>query len=279
MSVESTTVVNLVCSAHAGATWLGLLLGAHPEIFCIGESGNIPRDRQPTCMIHGPTCPVWSRFQGDSPENSFAQAARLSGRRIVVAKNAEAHEVVTAPGQPPIVVKLVHLLRDGRAVMASVLRKYPDRPPRRAARQWAHEIRKAQRVIRGFDAPHVHRMHYEQLASNTEAELRRLCEFIGLPYNPAMMTPWSDDLHYLGGNLGTLYSIAQKRGVELPPDPRETEREKFNPNWDLPFYRRQDPSKLIDERWKREITLRHRLVFALIGGRLNCKYGYPAFSL
>jgi len=46
-------------------------------------------------------------------------------------------------------------------------------------------------------------------------------------------------------------------------------------DWDMDRYRRQDPARFVDERWKQELTTGQLRIFALWAGRKNRQYGYP----
>ncbi|MBN1953992.1 MAG: sulfotransferase [Anaerolineae bacterium] len=86
---------------------------------------------------------------------------------------------------------VVHIIRDGRAVLNSFRTAnqkagqaiWPESPGA-AARFW----------VRRIDATARHRHHhrycelfYERLVAAPAAELRRLCDFLQLPYDPAML--------------------------------------------------------------------------------------------
>lgn len=265
-------VVNIVSTSYSGSTWLNLLLGAHPRMFCMGEVKDVQRDGRAVCQLHAEACPVWSAYRGNSGENPFAQIARLSGRRWLAGKNCESFgDAVRDPG---VGVKLIHLVRDGRAVMASIMRKYADKTAWRAARQWSHEVRKSQRLLRAWPAEDVALVRYEDLVEDTRGQLLRLCGFLGLTFDPAMLTYWNADLHYLGGNRGTLHAMVRRGEASLPPDPREAREGFVKPEWDLGYYDKQNQGTIVDERWKHELSWGRRAVFGLVGGWLNHRHGY-----
>ncbi|MCZ6834762.1 MAG: hypothetical protein O7G85_03215 [Planctomycetota bacterium] len=84
---QPVVVVNIVAMSYAGSTWANMLLGANSEAFSIGEMDRIQKYEQATCTIHGPECPVWSRFDRASDENIFLQISRISGKRFLVVNN------------------------------------------------------------------------------------------------------------------------------------------------------------------------------------------------
>jgi hypothetical protein len=80
---------------------------------------------------------------------------------------------------------LVHLVRDPRDVVASLLRMpWADRSVLANTRRWQECQRGALRVR---ERPSYVRVVFEDLVADPEAVLRRLCEFIGLAFSPAML--------------------------------------------------------------------------------------------
>ena len=81
--------------------------------------------------------------------------------------------------------KLIHLLRDPRDVVASLLRMPWGMPDVFGnVRTWLGCNRAAQRASR---RPNYLLVRYEDVVREPEAELARICDFIGEPYSPAML--------------------------------------------------------------------------------------------
>jgi Sulfotransferase family len=87
--------------------------------------------------------------------------------------------------------RFVHVIRDGRDIALSRWdqrsRRGLEGPPvERIAAQWDKKIRSAR-----ADAPklrHYVEVRYEDLIADTEATLRRVCEFVELDFDPAMLS-------------------------------------------------------------------------------------------
>lgn len=81
--------------------------------------------------------------------------------------------------------RIVHLVRDPRDVVAS-LRRMPwgSRSPTRNARLWRTCVAAAERRD---GAENFLRIRYEDLVDQPEAQLRRVCGFLGEDYTPAML--------------------------------------------------------------------------------------------
>ena len=255
------TVVNIVAVSYSGSTWLNLMLGAHDDALSVGEIDQAYKAGRAVCRIHGPQCPIWSRFDPHADENPFIRIARISGKEFVVSST-----------------RIRRLIRDGRAVVASSMRKYPGRGVVRATRDWARSIRKKRRLIGRQSPDAVIRVHWNDLNADTDGHMREICEFLGLEFDPGMITYWNRDTHFVGGNRGPMTILAQKQGIELhTPQPPSPPR-RHVPHVDLDFYKRADANHFVDERWREELTNAQLRLFALFGGRLNRKLGYANFD-
>ena len=80
----------------------------------------------------------------------------------------------------------MHVIRDGRDVALSVLdRTVRDLTAADIARRWQKKITKAREDSPKLD--HYIEIRYEDLILETEPVLRRVCEFIELPWDDAML--------------------------------------------------------------------------------------------
>jgi hypothetical protein len=91
-------------------------------------------------------------------------------------------------------VRFLHLIRDGRDVALSRIRRALDEPPpaSRMAKNWSRRIAAARKQARRVE--HYTELRYEDLVSATEPTLRRVCELIELDYDAAML-----DYHHTAG--------------------------------------------------------------------------------
>ena len=84
-------------------------------------------------------------------------------------------------------VRFVHIIRDGRDVALSTKELWfgPD-SVEEAAHKWRALIENARRQSKNL--PHYLEVRYEDLVTDTESILRRICEFVDLPWDPAMLS-------------------------------------------------------------------------------------------
>jgi hypothetical protein len=158
--------------------------------------------------------------------------------------------------------RFVHLIRDGRDVALSVLpMNWGPSTIQEAAELWVERVTLARENGRGVQ--HYTELKYEDLVTDTEGELRRISEFLDLPWDPAML-----DYH----------ERAEERLKEKARDlPRKKER------GDQPAAARMashamakkppDPKRI--GRWRTEMSNGDRIEYESIAGDLLAELGYP----
>jgi hypothetical protein len=136
-------------------------------------------------------------------------------------------------------VKMVSLVRDGRGVMNSLIRR-ENMTPNEAIDTWLYCNRIRVRAGRHLDAKNVFEIKLESLCRDPQTVLRQLFEFCGV--NPdATLQPNESSLRHIIGN---------------------TMRFKF------------DGTIKLDEKWRRELTPEHLELFRERAGALNRELGY-----
>lgn len=306
-------VVNIVAASYSGSTWANLLLGANSQAFSVGEIDNIGKHGKALCTLHGVSCPIWSQFNPGSGENPYLQIHRITGKRFLVVNNAR--YLLHDQDHPRVHSKYIFLIRDGRAVVASTRRKYPNTSIWHASRSWWRTMKKKQRLIHSRPQRDTLVVRYEALLKDLEPQTRHLCEFLGMEFEPQMLEYWKKKPHFLGGNIGTMNSIAKVQGIDaihyfkkkqhfggqlpvaVPPnEPSSGATFHSHPpqgspmelkvgesrihisdhfKMDLDHYNSTDLRHFVDERWKHELSDWQLRVFAIAAGRLNRKFGYP----
>ena len=263
----------LLCGAgHSGSTLLGLILGSHTACFYCGEAGKVrylgdPRKplRKRVCKLCGEGCPLWSRFTWDRGEPLYEQIARAAGSPVIVDSTKSTRWIterlaeLAANGVPAV---LVFLGRDGRAVINSRIRKYPERDPGDLIRRWRRQIEASRELFEAHGGPKCE-VRYEELASDPERAVRRLCAVAGLDFEPDMLAYERHEHHPLGGNNGTQYLVAKARFA----DPRQAFVSL--PERSRDYYRRHRGAIALDLRWLEELAPEHRELFEELAGDVN----------
>jgi len=142
--------------------------------------------------------------------------------------------------------KFVHIVRDGRDVVNSVL-KLPWGPnDMLGAAQWWHEhVKLAQIVGRVLGKNRYHTIRYEDLIANPRLELTKVCDFIGEDYSSDMLAYHKDTKNLIPKNRRSQHHNTDS----LPKSDR--------------CYA-----------WKKEMSATHQALFNRIGESSLREFGY-----
>ena len=106
---------------------------------------------------------------------------------------------------------VLHLVRDGRAVAGSEIRR-DGASPRDAARNWARANRYAELVLRNVPRTHQRRLRYEDLCASPESTIRHLFSWLGLARPKTLEMPAAGAVHSIPGNPKLLSGLG---GIRL----------------------------------------------------------------
>ncbi len=142
-------------------------------------------------------------------------------------------------------LKLIWLVRDGRAVMASLMRRQ-SYSAKTAAILWKRfNLLSSVMQSRVLDPDQVVFVRYEDLILDFQGEMDRLSKFISLPLQPRLdecNTIRLDEHHFIGGSS----TVRSQNFMKLR----------------------------LDERWRDELSLRDLSIFEYTAGSLNRRFGY-----
>jgi hypothetical protein len=138
-------------------------------------------------------------------------------------------------------LKILYLVRDGRGVCASYMRR-TECSMSNAARVWRDTNSRIKAASRGIPPGQLLMVRYEDLCRETEAELRRICSWIGSPFELDMLRLAKEKTHLIAGN------------------PMR--------------HRHSDKSIILDERWRAELKKEDLDEFERIAGSKNKSFGY-----
>jgi hypothetical protein len=146
------------------------------------------------------------------------------------------HLYETAPED----TKIIFLVRDGRAVFNSGLRR--GLTPRAALNAWNRPYARSLPVLeKRVPRKDWTTVKYEDLAKSPEVEMRKTCEFLGVPFTTEMLKISEIDSHIANGNRMRL---------------------------------RKDTAIRLDERWRDELPIEMLNYFERRAGDLNRDLGY-----
>ncbi len=274
---------------RSGTTLLRMMLDAHPDLTIPPETHFVPdlikAAREPEATAEDALAAMksareWGDF-GFSDEEMLGRLRALPEIKAGPAVRTFYDAYTEQQGKPrwgektPTYVqkmkliqraideaRFVHVIRDGRDVALSVLdRTVRELTAADIAGRWQKKVSKAR-----ADAPalrHYIEIRYEDLILDTEAVLRRVCEFIELPWDDAMLS-------YHERSAERLQEMARA----LPGDGRAKE---------LSVERRmathamttKPPSADRVARWRTQMSAEQRAQFEQIAGDLLADLGYP----
>ncbi len=205
---------------RSGTTLLRMMLDAHPELAMPPETHFVPQFIQSSGRLRfSPKLAVktivedenrrWNDFGLDADElrteferlETFNTADVLrTFYRLYASRHGKTRWGDKTPDYVRKMKKIqntlpearfIHVIRDGRDVALShnarILRRGKEPvKPREMARRWRKRIIKSR--LDAEEVEHYIEVRYEDLVTDTESVLRRVCEHIELDYDPAMLT-------------------------------------------------------------------------------------------
>jgi hypothetical protein len=200
-------------ATRSGTTLLRLMLDAHPDVAIPSETHFVPA--MISRVVDGPATAeeLTAVATGHARWGDFGLDAAEYQARVTALEPLTAADAIRAfyrlyaeqqgkrrwgdktPGyirktQPIQRVlpeaRFVHMIRDGRDVALSVLPlNFGPATVAEAAELWVKRVSTGRRQARA--ANHYTEVTYEDLIADTEATLRRVCDFIDLDFDPAML--------------------------------------------------------------------------------------------
>lgn len=165
---------------------------------------------------------------------------QISRTPIIVDGSKLHHQLYLLHASSLFNIKVIHLIRDGRAVSNSYIRRYNRFIG--GVYLWMVTNILSHWLQKKLGKDKWLKVKYEDLSTKPEETLKSICNFLGLSYEAGMFRYRSHPYFGVGGN----------------PLVKNSNEETI----------------ILDERWRQELPWRCRLVFALMAGWLNKLYGY-----
>jgi hypothetical protein len=268
----NTKVCFIAGAGHSGSTLLGFILGSHSDGFYCGEAAKtrfLQDDSKKlikrVCKICGADCPLWGNFTVNPSIDLYEQVAQQVQKPLIIDSSKNVDWIQRQVGRlAPTSTRsfLVFLQRDGRAVINSRIRKYPDRNAESLILDWVKQIRLTNGLFTAFPYPKL-RVSYEELATNTAPTVQRICNLLEINYQPEMLTYDRHEHHVLGGNDGTQFLVAQSQAQQgKPPFVSLSERNRY-------YYEGHGSKITLDLRWQQELNPTIAHLFEELAGQEN----------
>ncbi len=212
--------VFIVGCGRSGSTMLGAMIGAHPDIICIPEGqfivdlmppGDSSREVDPVAIIDRIVkhwrFRVWDFDLGRrrppryDVQPTYRAAIEWLVRQYARSVNRPSPHIWVdqAPGHETHIWKLlqhftdakfIHIVRDGRAVAASIMPL--DWGPNEiysAARKWKERVGYGYVAGAALGPERVLHVRYEDVVERTEPTMQRVAHFLGVRFTPEMLSP------------------------------------------------------------------------------------------
>jgi hypothetical protein len=208
--------------------------------------------------------PTWRRQLPEIHERNAALASiasEITGAKVFVDSSKRGVRLKYLLRNPELGVKVIRLIRDGRAVALTYMdtaafadarnptlrrggsgnnREYERLTMAQAAYQWRRSNQEAENVLRRLDKSRWIEVHYEELCKYTENTLRRLFEFLGLDPQKRIKDFRTVEHHVVGNGM----RLDATSDIQL------------------------------DERWRSVLTEEDLQTFERVAGKMNRGYGY-----
>ena len=122
----------------------------------------------------------------------------ISGKKIICDSSKDSKRLDVLLGSKLFNVKVIYLVRDGRAIVHSYRRKYGSWWP-----GWFNLTstdRSARRLKAKFGSKNWLTVRYEDMVTDLEGTLGKLCNFCGINFESSMLYPDTSNFNGLGGN-------------------------------------------------------------------------------
>lgn len=196
------TTLFILGAGHSGSTLVGRMLSMHPGALFVGELLRLDvalanDDERCTCKQRLVECPFWSRWieklpaaiKKDYRNWTYEWLERMrvgEGKDLFIdSSKSRAHRLTEHWSEPRIAYVL--MVRDPRGAMRAALKRGGElgamlQSHCKWMKRYEAFVRKKTSLV----------VHYEDLVASPETALKRICDFLGLDYLPAMLSPNSE---------------------------------------------------------------------------------------
>jgi hypothetical protein len=225
---------------HSGSTLLGSLLNGHPDCAFSGETARMVQAQGPcSCGVELAECELWKpllplltgRDIDDlamlTPEFYERVRERFGAKVLVDSSKTLAWRMRRSLRSPwrGASVGYIWLVRDSRGVMASHYRSRSGKPVSSVIGRHIKWIKRWDRFMARIGDQGI-TVFYEDLCSDPRRELERICAFMRIPFDEAMLRPADHQRHDAVSNIqsymgrGNAIRLDERWREELPAELR-----------------------------------------------------------
>lgn len=131
--------------------------------------------------------------------NLYNVVAQEWKKELIVDSSKNVNKALSLYEQDPANIRIIFLTRDGRGVYFS--RRSSNFSRRQAVRGWLRYNRRALTLLsRQVPEEHLLRLKYEDLIADPAVVMQRICSFLGIEFEPAMLDLSHGERHLVNGN-------------------------------------------------------------------------------
>lgn len=283
-------VIFILGTGHCGSTLLDLILGSHSDTFSLGEIYTVLKKvmNEPLCDLCVEECEIWTpqlrkklkqcynpnliqriiskiNLEKTTETRFYEHIYKKVNQPILIdsSKNAgwiyrNGEQLYKSNKYEPI---LLYLSRDGRAVINSYYRKYPEKEIENIAHNWNNRIEKINKCFSDWGFAKKIHIKYEDIAKEPVETIQKILGFLDIDYQPQMMRFWEHQHHLVNGNAGTKSMILKFQKQHLHKDWINNNKKGYYKNHELGIK--------FDERWRNELNNEQLAVINGIIGEFN----------
>lgn len=300
-------IVFIMGPGHCGSTLLDLILGSHSEGFSLGELHRLRSildaglDHQVICRICAGRCKFWNERVSlgtlkayYSKKNKFRVAigkfsryfispyqlfSTWSDKSVLIDSSKIPgwfkSQMVSSFAWRNMKPYLIYLSRDGRGVVNSYLRKYPERGVVNIIETWKAQIEQMNQFYDSFSSDRKIFIKYEELAENPSETIAQICDMIEIKYEKEMLMYWQHDHHPINGNLGTQsLVIKHKKDNRSEGEKKIDEMNAGDTHYVKAYYENVGMAIKVDMRWQQELSWEQLSIFDKMASDLNLPFKY-----
>jgi len=195
MTTSSTRPIFIVGCQRSGTTLLRLMLDSHPNISCgpetrfLDDFAKLTSESWDRLSLYGFPKSYWLDKSAEFFDSFQAEYAKSRGKARWADKTPRYALSLGYLNELFPSCQIVHVIRDGRDVVASHRDRWGYWSAVKAVEKWPRYIRAARRVGERLPDDRYTEVRYEDLVLDTEASLRALLLFLGEPWDDAVLHP------------------------------------------------------------------------------------------
>jgi hypothetical protein len=193
MNTTSNRPIFIVGCQRSGTTLLRLMLDSHPNISCGPETrflqdfAKLTSESWDRLSLYGFPKSYWLDKSAEFFDSFQTEYAKSRGKTRWADKTPRYALSLGYINELFPTSQIVHVIRDGRDVVASHHDRWGYWSAVKAAEKWPRYIRTARLVGERLPDDRYTEVRYEDIVLDTEATLRRLLQYLGEPWDDAVL--------------------------------------------------------------------------------------------